>query len=71
VHKDMRTHRSEGATEPGKDGPRPVGPGRPTWSTLGSVRPPFLEREDPSTLSTWRHHHSQREIYSPEMPFTG
>jgi hypothetical protein len=61
VRKDMRTHGREGATEPGQDGPGPVGPGRPAWPTPVSVRPPFLEREDPSTLSTWRHRHSQRE----------
>jgi hypothetical protein len=30
----------------------------PPWGRFG---PPFLEREDPSTLSTWRHRHSQRE----------
>jgi hypothetical protein len=45
VHKYMKTHGSEGATEPGRGGPRPVGPG---WSAQagrpsplrGSVRPP-------------------------------
>jgi hypothetical protein len=31
VHKCMRTHGSEGATEPGMDGPGPVGPSRPAW----------------------------------------
>jgi hypothetical protein len=41
VHKDMRTHRSEVATEPGQDGPGPVGPGRPAWPIPRSVRPPI------------------------------
>jgi hypothetical protein len=35
VHKYMRTHKSEGATEPGRDGPGPVGPSRPAWPTPG------------------------------------
>jgi hypothetical protein len=35
VHKYMRTHGSEGATELGRDGPGPVGPSRPAWPTLG------------------------------------
>jgi hypothetical protein len=29
----MRTHGSEGATEPGRGGPWPIGPGRPAWPT--------------------------------------
>jgi hypothetical protein len=39
VHNHMRTHGSEGATEPGRDGPRPVGPSRPAWpsSSAGSA----------------------------------
>jgi hypothetical protein len=41
VHKHMRTHGSEGATEPGRDGPRQVGPSQPPWPTPGVVRPPF------------------------------
>jgi hypothetical protein len=41
VHKDIRTHGSEGATEPSQDEPGPVGPGWPAWPTLGSVQPPF------------------------------
>jgi hypothetical protein len=35
MHNHLRTHGSEGATEPGRDGPGPVGPGRPTWPTPG------------------------------------
>jgi hypothetical protein len=35
VHKHMRIHGSEGATEPGRDGPGPVGPSRPAWPTPG------------------------------------
>jgi hypothetical protein len=32
----------------------------------GSVRPPFLAPEDPSTLSSWRRRHSQdREPFAP------
>jgi hypothetical protein len=41
VHNDKRTHVREGATESGPEGPGPVSPGRPTWPTLGSVRPPI------------------------------
>jgi hypothetical protein len=39
MHNLMRTHGSEGATEPGRGGPRPVGPGRPAQPTsvAGSV----------------------------------
>jgi hypothetical protein len=64
VHKHMRTHESEGATEPGRDGPGPVGPSRPAQAgrpgpLRGLVRPPFLAPEGPSTLSSWRHRHSQ------------
>jgi hypothetical protein len=33
VHNLMRTHGSEGATELGRGGPRPVGPGRPAQPT--------------------------------------
>jgi hypothetical protein len=35
MHNHMRTHGSEGATEPGRDGPGPVGPSRPAWPTSG------------------------------------
>jgi hypothetical protein len=58
VHNHLRTHGSEGATEPGRDGPGPVGPGRPTQPTPGSVRPPFLAPEGSSTLKPWRRRHS-------------
>jgi hypothetical protein len=44
VHKDRRTHGSEGATEPGQDGPRPVGLGRPAWPTPGVGSPPLFLR---------------------------
>jgi hypothetical protein len=33
VHNYLRTHGREGATEPGRDGPGPVGPSRPAWAT--------------------------------------
>jgi hypothetical protein len=41
VLKHLRTNESEGATEPGRDGPGPVGPGRPAQPSPGLVRPPF------------------------------
>jgi hypothetical protein len=41
VHKYMRTHGSEGATESGQDGLGPVSPGRSAWPTLGLVQPPI------------------------------
>jgi hypothetical protein len=60
VHKCMRTHRSEGATEPGRSGPGPVSPGRPAWPTPGVGSPPF-----PCT----------RRIFNPKVlevpPFAG
>jgi hypothetical protein len=34
VHNHMRTHGSEGATEPGRDGHGSVSPSRPVWPTL-------------------------------------
>jgi hypothetical protein len=37
VHNYMRTHESEGATEPGQGGPRPAGPAHSGWP----VRPPY------------------------------
>jgi hypothetical protein len=41
LHKHMRTHGSEGATELGRDGPRPVGPSRSTWPTSRVGSAPF------------------------------
>jgi hypothetical protein len=46
VHNYMRTHGSEGATEPGRGGPRPVGPHQSAHAGWPSplpwpVRPPF------------------------------
>jgi hypothetical protein len=41
VHNHLRTHGSEGATEPGRDGLGPVGPSRPAWPTPGFGSPPF------------------------------
>jgi hypothetical protein len=65
VHNHMRTHGSEGATEPGRDGPRPVGPSRPTWPTPGvGSAPPFLAPEGSSTLKPWRHCHLQGGSHS-------
>jgi hypothetical protein len=63
VHKYMRTHGSEGATEPGRDGPGPVG----LTDFQGRFGPPFLAPEGFSTLSSWRRRHSQereRESHS-------
>jgi hypothetical protein len=67
MHNHLRTHRSEGATEPGWDGPRPVGPSPPAWPTPGvGSPPPFLTPEGSSTLKPWRHRHSQRrEPFAP------
>jgi hypothetical protein len=45
VHKCIRTHGSEGATEPGRGGLGPVGLGRPSPLPT-SVRPPFLAPKD-------------------------
>jgi hypothetical protein len=41
VHKCMRNHMSEGAAEPSRDGPGPVGPSRPTWPSSSVGSPPF------------------------------
>jgi hypothetical protein len=62
VHKYMRTHGSEGVTEPGRsaqaDRPGPL---------RGLVRSPFSCTKDPSTVSCWRHRHSQdREPFARE-----
>jgi hypothetical protein len=46
-------------TEPSRNGLRPVGAGRPIEPILVSVRPPFLECEDASTLSCYRCQHSE------------
>jgi hypothetical protein len=56
VHNHLRTHGNEGATEPGRNGPGPVG--RPS-PLRRSVRPPFLAPEGSSTLKPWRRHHSE------------
>jgi hypothetical protein len=66
VHNDKRTHVRKGATEPGQDGPGPPGLAHP-----GVGWPPFLQREDLSTLSMWRRRHSQGESHSPERSSTG
>jgi hypothetical protein len=59
----MRTHGSEGATEPGRDGPRPGG----LAHSRGRFGLLFLALKDPSTLSCWRCHHSQdREPFARE-----
>jgi hypothetical protein len=66
VHKHMRTHRSEGVTEPGRDGPGPVSPSRPAWPTTGVGSAPLFAPDGPSTLSSWRRHHSQyKEPFTP------
>jgi hypothetical protein len=41
MHNHLKTHGSEGVTEPGWDGPGPVGPVRPDWPTSGVVPPPL------------------------------
>jgi hypothetical protein len=67
VHKCMKTHGSEGATEPGRGGPRPVGPGRPAQPTseVGSAPFPCTRRIfNPKTLETLpfnRESHSHQE----------
>jgi hypothetical protein len=60
----MRTHKSEGATEPSRGGPGPVGPGRTAWPTPDVGSPPFHAPEGFSTLKSWRHRHSQGESHS-------
>jgi hypothetical protein len=42
VHKYMRTHESEEATEPSRDGPGPVGPSRTAWPTPGASSASFF-----------------------------
>jgi hypothetical protein len=62
VHNHLRTHGSEGATELGRDGPRPAGPAH----FGGLFGPPFLAPEGSSTLKPWRHRHSTgRESFAP------
>jgi hypothetical protein len=65
VHKYMRTHGSEGATELGRDGPGPVGPSRPAWPTpgVGSAHL-FFACEDTSTLR-----HGGAAIHRDREPF--
>jgi hypothetical protein len=60
VHKFMRTHGSEGATEPGRNGLGLVGPGWPAQPTPGvGSAPLFLAPEGSSTLKPWRRRQSQ------------
>jgi hypothetical protein len=62
VHNLMRTHESEGATELGRGGPRPVGP----VHFGGRFDPPFLAPEGFSTLKPWRRRQSTRgEPFAP------
>jgi hypothetical protein len=66
VHNHLRTHGCEGATEPGRNGPGPVGQADRPSPLLASVRPPFLAPKGSSTLKPWRHRHSQKgEPYAP------
>jgi hypothetical protein len=58
VQNVKRIYVCEGENEPGRNGLGSVGPGRPTWPIPTSIRPPFLEREDDATLSTWSCLHS-------------
>jgi hypothetical protein len=51
----MKTHGSEGATEPGLGGPRLVDPAH----SGGRFGPPFLAPEGSSTLKPWRRRHSE------------
>jgi hypothetical protein len=60
VHSHMRTHGSKGVTEPGRGGPRPVGPAH----SGGRFGPPFLAPEGFSTLKPWRRRHLQGESHS-------
>jgi hypothetical protein len=67
VHNYMRIHKSEGATESGRDGLRLVGPSWPAWPTPGvGSPPPLLALDRFSTLHSWRRRHSQdREPFAP------
>jgi hypothetical protein len=47
VHNYMSSHGSEGATEPGQNGPGLVGPIWPAWPTSSIGSPPlFLQPKD-------------------------
>jgi hypothetical protein len=62
VYNYMRTHGSDGATEPSRGGPRPAGPAH----SGGRFGPPFLAPEGSSTLKPWRRRHSiERESFAP------
>jgi hypothetical protein len=67
VHNHLRTHGSERATEPGRNGPGPVGPGGPAQPTSGvGSAPLFFAPEGSSTLKPWRRRHSEeREPFAP------
>jgi hypothetical protein len=60
VHNHLRTHESEGATEPGRIGSGPVGPAQ----FRRRFSPPFLGPEGSSTLKPWRRRHSEGESHS-------
>jgi hypothetical protein len=60
VHNHTRTHGSEGVTEPGRDGPRPVDPSWPAWPSSGVGSAPRFAPEGSSTLSPWRRRHSRK-----------
>jgi hypothetical protein len=62
VHNHLRTHGSEGATEPGRIGPGPAG----SAQFRRRFGPPFLAPEGSSTLKPWRRRHSQKgEPFAP------
>jgi hypothetical protein len=68
VHKCMRTHGSEGATEPSRSGPGPVGPSRTAWPTPGvgsaplSLHPKDLSPYSPKGAAIHRgESHSRQE----------
>jgi hypothetical protein len=61
VHNYMRTHGSEGATEPGRAGPRPAGRAH-FGGRFGLI---FLAPEGFSTLKRWRRCQSKGEPFAP------
>jgi hypothetical protein len=62
VHNHLRTHGSEGVTEPGRIGPGPVG----SAQFRRRFGPPFFAPKGSSTLKPWRRSHSVgREPFSP------